>query len=116
MEDNSRAYPAVSKLSHFFKTQHVSGAVYQVGDQFTGTWYDRKTAIERDRPSHGPAKEHEFPGNEGKSPAPHKQKTVFSIFKMNGGQAYRDQTKYKPSQNHILGKATHKKKCPALVK
>ena len=58
--------------------QHASGAVYQVGDQFTATRYDRKTTIKRERPSHSPAKEHAFPGNEGESPAPRRQ--PFSAF------------------------------------
>ena len=111
IKDNRRTYPVV-KLRYSLNTQHPSGAVYQVGDQFTETRYDKKTTIERERPSHSPAKEHTFPGNEGESPAPRRQKPLFSIFKMSGGQAYRDQTKSKPSQNHTLEKATAKEEVP----
>ena len=37
-----------SQVKPFFTTQHASGAVYQVGDQFTETRYYQKTAIGRD--------------------------------------------------------------------
>ena len=94
-------------------TQHASGAVYQVGDQFTETRYDRNTATDRKRPIHSPAKEHEFPGNEGKRPAPRRQRTNFSNFQLGGGQPYWGQTKTKPNQNHSAKKkATAKKKMP----
>ena len=69
----------VIKLTQFLNTQHASGAVYQVGDQFTKTRYDRDTAIGRERPIRSPATEHALPGTEGKSPAPCRQITDFSI-------------------------------------
>ena len=109
IKDNRQTYPVV-QLS-----QHVSGAVYQVGDQFTETPYDRKIAIERERPSHSPAKEHEFPGNEGKTPAPHRQNTVFRIAKINGAKLT------DINRNPNLAKATPskkkqlKKKCTSAV-
>ena len=77
--------PSSHQVKSILNIQHASGAVYQVGDQFTETRYDRKGAIERDRRSHHPANEHEFPGNEGKSPAPRGQKPDVRIFKINGG-------------------------------
>ena len=45
-------------------------------------------------------KEDESPGEEGKSPAPQKQKTDGNTFKPGEGQAYRDQTAPKPNQNN----------------
>ena len=66
----------------------------------------------RERPIHSPAKEHELPRNERKSQAPRRQKTDFSIFQPSDGQAYRDQTKPKPNQNHSPEKATPEKKTP----
>ena len=110
-KDDDRTHP-VSELSQFLNTQQASDAVHQVGDQFTVTWYDRKTATGRERPTHSPAKEHELPGNEGKSPAACRQRTDFSIFQLGGGQAYRDQIKPKPNQNHSPEKATAEKEMP----
>ena len=53
-------------------------------------------------------------GNERKHPAPRRQKTVLAIFKINGGQAYRYQTKSKPSQKHTLEKVTIKEEVPSF--
>ena len=102
---------SIIKSTQFLNAQHASGAVYQVGDQFTKTRYDRKTTTGRERPTHSPAKENELPGNEGKSPAPRRQKNNYGIF--HPGQAYRDQTTPKPNQNHSPEKATPEgKKAP----
>ena len=39
IKDNYWTYPVI-KLSQFLNTQHASGAVYKVGDQFTKTRYE----------------------------------------------------------------------------
>ena len=72
--------PSSHQVKSILNIQHASGAVYQVGDQFTETRYDRKAAIKRDRLSHSLAKEHDFPGNEGKSPVPRRQKNRLEDF------------------------------------
>ena len=48
---------------------------------------------------HSPVKDNESPGDEGKQPAPRKQKTDCNRFIPHEGQAYRGQTAPKPNQN-----------------
>ena len=75
-------------------------------------WSKKYSLIQREWPSHSPAKEHAVPVNE-RSPAPRRQKTVSSIFQKSGeDQAYRDQTKPKPNQHRTLEKATAKEEMP----
>ena len=90
----------IFSLSQFLTLQHAVGAVHRVRDQFTETGCERKTTLARERPRHSPVESHEVPGDEGKSPAPRRQKTDCSMFKVNEGQAYRVQTKPNPSQRH----------------
>ena len=64
------------------------------------------------KPTHSPPEEHEFPGNEGGSPAPGRQKTAFSNFQLGGGQAYRDQTTPEPNQKRQAKKAAVEEEMP----
>ena len=75
-KDDSRVIPIVL-LHKFLSAKSKSGSVYYFGDLDTMTIRDRAKALrpqKRDRPGNSPAKPNENPADEGKSPAPQKQK------------------------------------------
>ena len=103
IKDNHQTYPVI-KLTQFLNTKHASGAVYQVGDQFTETRYDRKTATGRERPIHSPAEEHDCQEMKGKAQPSADRKLIPAIS---------SQVKAKPTgikQHPNQTKTTHTKK------
>ena len=74
--DGSGTTPIVL-LHKFLSMKSKSGAVYYFGDLDTKTIHDRVSTLrpqKRDRPANTPAKANENPREEGKTPAPTKQK------------------------------------------
>ena len=110
IKDNHQTFPVI-KLTQLLNAKHASGAVYQVGDQFTKTG-------PRERPSHSQAKEDGLSGNEkemkGKAQPPANRKIVkaFSIqAKPTGIKQHPNQTKTThPKRQHPKGK-----QCPFSV-
>ena len=75
-KDDPRTIPVVN-LHKFLSGKSKAGSVYYFGDLDTETVHDRVTELrpqKRDRPTNSPAKADKNPREEGKTPAPTKQK------------------------------------------
>jgi len=59
----------------------IGNQLYIIGTTIIGTRYDSKSTNERETPKHSPVKAHENPGDEVKSPAPQRQKTMGDFYK-----------------------------------
>uniref|UniRef100_A0A6U8MRL3 Uncharacterized protein n=1 Tax=Eutreptiella gymnastica TaxID=73025 RepID=A0A6U8MRL3_9EUGL len=103
IKDNHRTFPIVNSLSQFLISQHASSAVYVIGNHFTKN--DLKSTNERERPKHSPVKALENPGEEGKSPAPQRQKTMKDFFQPLEGEVFRAETNSRPSKSRSLATA-----------